>query len=277
MASRGGVESTIRIIPPLLDLAAGRPHQGPAQRMPTPSTKPRTQRRPSAARAVVAEVAQLAWVGRHALAIERATAALATRVTMADRLDLLDLRAESRIAVGDTALAAADAQVMLDAAKRSRNPAFTAQALNRRAYVQIRSGESRAAIATAEEARKAARAARRRDLEAMSLLRLGEAQFRVRINEPATKSALLAARTWNSLGQPVYEGRALWALAAARSGQGRVAEADRAARQALDLARRCGDLYGMGNALNMLTFHEADIAARKPLLHQALAAFEAGG
>ena len=66
-------------------------------------------------------------------------------------------------------------------------------------------------------------------------------------------------------------------MSAARSGQGRVADADRAAREALELARRSGDLYGVGNALNMLTFHEADIAARKVLLQQALAAFEAAG
>ena len=43
---------------------------------------------------------------------------------------------------------------------------------------------------------------------------------------------------FKALGRPVHQGRALWALSAARSGQGRVAEADRAAREALALARR---------------------------------------
>ena len=41
------------------------------------------------------------------------------------------------------------------------------------------------------------------------------------------------------------------------------------------LARSCGDLYGVGNATNMLTFHEPDIASRLRLLQQSLAAFEA--
>jgi len=89
--------------------------------MPITSIKPRHRQRPAAKRTVVADVAALAWAGRHALAIESATAALATRIALPDRLDLLDLRAESRIAAGDIAAAAADAQLMLDAAKRSRN------------------------------------------------------------------------------------------------------------------------------------------------------------
>ena len=227
--------------------------------------------------AVVGEIAALAFAGRHAQAIEKASEALAARLSSAERLDLLDLRAESALALGDIARAVADAQAMCDIAKRSRDATFLAQALNRRAFVEIRSGNSRTAIDTAQEARKAARSARRRDLEGISLLRLAEAQFRVRSNEPAVKAALAAAQLWKTLRQPMYEGRALWAVAAARSGQGRVADADAASRQAVDLARTSGDLYGLGNALNMLTFHEPDLAARKPLLHQALAAFEAAG
>ncbi len=43
------------------------------------------------------------------------------------------------------------------------------------------------------------------------------------------------------------------------------------------LARRCGDLYGLGNALNMQTFNEPDIAKSLQLLQQSLGAFDAAG
>jgi hypothetical protein len=49
------------------------------------------------------------------------------------------------------------------------------------------------------------------------------------------------------------------------------------ARKAVSLARACGDLAGLGNALNMLTFHEPDIAQRMRSLKESRAAFEAAG
>jgi len=248
-------------------------------RRPSRSLKPTASRRAGTASASVTEqVSELARSGQHAKAIELATAGLgAARLALSERLDLLDLRAESYIAMGDVTRAAEDAETMLAAARGARKPAFIAQALTRRAYVEIRNGRSRDAIPTAEAALQAARKSGLPALEAMALLRLGEAQFRQRANEQAVKTCTQAARMFKALGMAVYEGRARWGVSAARSGQGRVAEADRAAREALDLARRRSDLYGMGNALNMLTFHEADIAARKVVLQQALAAFEAAG
>jgi tetratricopeptide (TPR) repeat protein len=179
--------------------------------------------------------------------------------------------------LGDVTRAADDAETMVAAARAARKPALLAQALAWRAFVEIRSGKARDAIPTAEAALQAARKSGLRALEAMALLRLGEAQFRQRANEQAVKTCTQAARMFKAFGMTMYEGRARWGVSAARSGQGRVDDADRAAREALELARRSGDLYGVGNALNMLTFHEADIAARKVLLQQALAAFEAAG
>ena len=59
---------------------------------------------------IVDEIGDLAWAGQHAQAIERATAALATTgANTALKLDLLDLRAESLVALGDTERAGADA------------------------------------------------------------------------------------------------------------------------------------------------------------------------
>ncbi len=50
-----------------------------------------------------------------------------------------------------------------------------------------------------------------------------------------------------------------------------------AASDALALCRSCGDLFGAGNALNRLIFHEADLAVALKLLNLALADFEAAG
>ena len=227
---------------------------------------------------VVTEVGELAWTGKHAAAIDRATRALADPgLPVAMQLDLLDLRAESCIARGDIDAANADASLMLDLARRARKPAFLAQALNRRALIETRRSEARLAVDTASEAIKAARKAKSPLLEAMGLHRLAEAQFRQRMNGQAAKTGAQAVQLFRKLKAPVGEGRAWWAISAARSGQGRVVEADRAATQALTLARRTGDLYGAGNALNMLTFNESDIVTTKRLLQQSLAAFEAAG
>jgi hypothetical protein len=82
---------------------------------------------------------------------------------------------------------------------------------------------------------------------------------------------------FHALGRPADEGRAQWVVAIARSDQGRAAESAKAAGAALALCRRAGDLYGAGNALNLLIFNEPDFATRLKLLNQALADFEAAG
>ena len=130
---------------------------------------------------------------------------------------------------------------------------------------------------TAADALKSARLAKRPDLEALALFRLAEAQMRQRINDRASKSANQSIALYRKLGQPVGEGRGWWALSAACSGLGKVADADRAAAKALALAKRSGDLWGVGNATNMLTFNEPDITVRLRLLRESLAAFEASG
>ena len=247
-------------------------------RSPANARSKRPPRRGVPRAAVAAEIAAHAAAGRHAQAIAAADAALAVPgIAVADRIALLDLSAESRMASGDLSAAAADADAMVDLARRARRPALLAQALVRRAYVEIRKGAPIVARATAEEALATARRAKDRHQEAMALLRLGEAQMRLRDSERAARTCLRAARAFKALGQPLWEGRAMWGVSAARSAQGRGPDADRAARAALALARRCGDAFGAGNALNMLTFHEDDIAACTELLRQALAAFGAAG
>ena len=215
----------------------------------------------------------------HAQAIEQATAALATTGSNVEiRLDLLDLRAESFIAQGDLERAGADASMMLDLADRAKTPAFKAQARNRLALVQMRKGEMKLALASATAALKAARQSRKTQIVATSLLRLAEIQARLGTDhEQAVRNATRAAELFQTLDQPSGQGRAFWVVSITRSRQGRAAESDQAANEALAIGRRCGDLYGVGNALNMLMFNEADLGAQLKLLIQALAAFEAAG
>src|SRR5256714_6412666 len=241
---------------------------------------PRTGRLHAAEPAPLAErVGDLAWAGQHAQAIELATTALATAgLSAGTRLDRLDLRAESFIAQGDLEQASADAAERLDFANRAKTPGPKAQARNRLALVQMRKGELKAAVASATAALKAARQSKQVPLEAMSLFRLAEAQFRNRTDfEQAVRDAVRAAGLFHTLGRPADEGRSLWVISMARSGQGLAAEADQAANAALALGRNSGDLYGVGNALNMLMFNEADHGAKLKLLSQALTAFEAAG
>ena len=221
-----------------------------------------------------AGAASLAASGRHQEAVDAATSALGG-ASAARQVELLDLRAESWGALGDMTAAEEDAQAMLALARSSRRPALLARALTRIATIEFRSGRARDAANTADDALAAARRAKDPALEAAALFTLGEAQFRLRDLERGARSCVAAARIFKSLGMTQQYGRAMWGVSATRSHQGRGAEADRAAREALAVARRCGDTYGAGNALNMLTFHETDIAKRKSTLSQALAAFEA--
>ena len=113
--------------------------------------------------------------------------------------------------------AAQDAATMVELADRAKTAAFKAQARNRLALAQMRSGEIKAALASATVALKAARQSKRVSLEAMSLFRLAEAQFRQFLNEQAIQNATKAAELFGALGDPSGQGRALWAVAAASS------------------------------------------------------------
>jgi GAF domain-containing protein/CheY-like chemotaxis protein len=224
-------------------------------------------------------ISDLAWAGQHGEAIKLASAGLAEPGFGTEhQLDLLDLRAESFIAQGDLERASVDAAAMLDCADGAKTAAFKAQAHNREALVRLRKGEFKAAVAAANAALKVARQSKRAPLEAMSMFRLAEACFRSRADlELAARHAQRAAKLFHALRRPAFEGRALWVLSAVRSSQGRAAESAQAANAALALCRQAGDLYGAGNALNMLVFNEADLATQLKLLHQALADFEAAG
>ena len=244
-----------------------------------PRAKAPARPRPAKANPILGRVAELASAGQHAQAIELATAALAkTGIDPASKIDLLDLRAESFVAMGDLAQAGADATAMFEQARRARNPARLAQALNRSAYVQTRKGDWSAAIENANAALKAARESKQVALEAKALFRLAEPQARNRVDMKAgMRNAKHAAKLFHRLGRLSDEGRAWWVVAIALNAQGHAAESVKAANAALTLCRQAGDPYGAGNALNMLVFNEADLAVQLKLLHQARADFEAAG
>src|SRR5512143_1476805 len=104
-----------------------------------------------------AAVRERAWAGNHAKAIELATQALAApRIKPAERMLLLDLRAESYVAQGALDLAGQDAAAMLALADARQTPALHAQALNRQALVQMRRGKLHEAVESASAAVKAA-------------------------------------------------------------------------------------------------------------------------
>ena len=142
------------------------------QQKQAPQRKPRPARKPDRApghgaspadeSVSIRQVADLAWAGQHARAVEVATAALAdAALSSAQKLDLLDLRSESYVALGDLDRAAADAAAMRKLASVSRSPEAKAQAGSRTALIEIRRREPAKAVRTATAALASARAGRR--------------------------------------------------------------------------------------------------------------------
>ena len=225
------------------------------------------------------QIADLAWAGQHEQAIAAATSALKRKTLAADeRMTLLDLRAESYIAVGDLKRAAADAAAMKALGRAEASAALHARALCRESQVQHQRGEARAAVVTATAALKAARKSRRPELEALSLLRLAAALNLGGFDrEAAAKHAMQAAAIFGSLGDTVWQGRALRARSSALLIEGRRTLATPIATQALALARRCGDLHGQGAALTTLAIGRADLAVGLRLFNQTLDAEKSAG
>ena len=254
-------------------------------------------------RDIIERARLLAWTGQHAQAIELVTEELSksdwSRSTpkwgqsdsrKADyQSALLDLRAESYIAQGRLDLAAKDAKAMMKLAKVSRvaNPTYKgksgyqpdlhAKALNRKALVQMRMGDLKTAVNTATNALKTAQQTRKKPLIALSLFRLSEAQFRTQQNEEAIENAKRAIDLFQSIEDISGAGRAYWALANGYEQSGHIEDARRAGQTTLDLCKRAGDQYGIGNAFNALSLTEGDIAERIRNTHQAIQAFQTAG
>jgi PAS domain S-box-containing protein len=232
----------------------------------------------------VTRVHDLAWTGQHTQAIEIATKALAAKkIKPAMQMDLLDLRAESYIAQGKMDLAAKDASAMVKLSNainqktKSKNLKLAAQALNRKALVQMRQGSLEAALKIATAAVKTARKTKHQHLLAECLFRLSEVQFRTQHSKAASETAQKAAALFQELGDASGAGRAHWSISSAFSLLSRTEDARRASQTALELCQQAGDQLGIGNALNSFTFTDVDIADNILHLQQALQAFVTAG
>src|SRR6185436_372670 len=225
------------------------------------------------------EVRDLAWAGRHGEAIERAAALLeAPRASAALRVELLALSCESRLARGELAEAAREAERMMEIARGERKPALLAQALDSRSAVEGRRGEYRAAVKTANAALKAARASKIAFREASALVRLAEQIARALVRDASAEEyAVRATKIFERLGRPVEKGRALRARGMVVASRGQIDEAAALMRESAVIARQTGDLYGLASALNSLSFHQPNLAENLRLLDQARGAFAASG
>ncbi len=226
----------------------------------------------------LASARDAAWNGEHARALELTTQVLAQDDLNAQNyLDALDVRAESYIAQGRLDLAAQDADAMVARARAENKPAFTAQALQRKTFVQMRQGDLQNAEKTAHEAVRAARLSKQRRLEARSVLVLGEAYARLKDAKNALSEGKRALELFEQLGDVSGQGRALWVITFAEFSKGNSQESYRTAQRSLELCREAGDRYGVGNALNMMVFTNPNLVERLTQSNQAITAFEQAG
>ncbi|HNJ13299.1 MAG TPA: hypothetical protein PLN43_06935, partial [Anaerolineales bacterium] len=175
-------------------------------------------------------IRQLAWTGQHAAAIDSATEAFATLGKGDSRvaptmMSLLDLRAESYVAIGKLDLAMKDAKAMKTLGTTT---VLKTQALNRLALVQMRTGDLNGAVKSATAA--VGKAELNSTLRAESLFRLAEAQLRTRQTEAAVETAQKAITLYQELGDDSGAGRAHWALASAYFNSNRAEDSRRAAQ-----------------------------------------------
>jgi signal transduction histidine kinase/CheY-like chemotaxis protein len=246
-------------------------------------TGPRRSRRAAAADAAAAAAAivqarDLAGAGRHEAAAELCASALqSTAPSPAQRMALLDQRADSLVAAGRTAEAESVVKSMLALAAAEPRRALQVQALNRQVLVLLLQGQPQPALKAAQAAMVVAEAARSPLLLAQTLLSLGEAQLRAMDSAASIASAQRAASLFEALGDAAGQGRAHWVMAFAHSRRSDATLSRAAALRALELARRSSDTLGLANALNVLSFTCTDLAERMALAQEAMQAFERCG
>jgi len=219
----------------------------------------------------------LARTGRHAEVIERVSALLDdSHLDAETRLDLHDLRAESRFALARMDDAAADVDAMGALARLDGSPAFKVRAINCSVRFHMRR-DNRRALAEASGALKAAKKIDDRALVATSLRLLAEAQARIGDHDDALATSRRAIALFEQLGDIAGLGRAHWVNGLVHLTAGRADEARAAGIAALEAGRSAGDFYGIGNAMNMLMQVDADLASAMRLGQEAIEAFERAG
>jgi GAF domain-containing protein/tetratricopeptide (TPR) repeat protein len=227
---------------------------------------------------LLTQARDLAWKGQHPKAIEICTQALdaiskGNSRTAQSKMELLDLRAESYSAQLNLDAAEKDSILMIRIANAQTKPAFKAQALIRKGWVQGARGNYKLAPKTFSLALKFARQSKQKHLEAESLFGLGHHQ----IGERSIKPLQQAADLFLSLGNQSRTGHTLAALAAAFRNAGQIEEAQHTAQTALMICEKAGDNIGKGWALNVLGPTQTDLTLVLKFQKQAHQAFEAAG
>lgn len=222
------------------------------------------------------QIRAFVWAGNHTQAIRLATQELDNpHLPVSLRMDLLDLRAESYIAFGKFDLAMEDTEAMITISRGGKDKCLQAQALNRLTLIQIRKGDIKGAINSASSAVKIKHSSQ--GVRAASLYYLSYAQMEGLQNEAALKNAEQAIALFQSIGNFSGAGRTYWVITYVYFNTRKETEGYRAAQTSLDLCKQAGDQYGIGNAYNVLSAIQADIAERMKYSRQALQAFQTAG
>jgi GAF domain-containing protein/CheY-like chemotaxis protein/tetratricopeptide (TPR) repeat protein len=230
---------------------------------------------------IISRIRDLAWTGQHEQAIELATQTLAgKKVNPKVQMELLDLRAESYIAIDRIDLSGVDSAAMTRLANLEKNPVLKAQALNRKAMVQIRKGDFKGACKTTKTAVKTSQTLKTRNrasLHALSLFRLSEAQFRTQQSSAALTTAQQSAALYQDIGDASGTGRAYWSQAIAYINLRQPEESRRAAQTSLELCLSVGDQYGIGNAYSVLAMSDVGLSECIQNYQLSIQAFEIAG
>ena len=227
----------------------------------------------------IAEVDELTWTSQPEAAIARATAALADdSLTAEQRAELLDMRAENHFVRAEMSRCAEDTEALAALAKHGRGAVIKARALVRQAFLQLRRSELAEGQATARAAFEVAQRSGDAELEGRALVLLATALSIERVDsDVALDYTRRAEALFQRQDRPALQVRAKLAQFMIHSSEGRIDAANAVANDALTLARTCGDTNGLAQALNILTFHEIDVAKAMQRYQQALAAQSAGG
>ena len=232
---------------------------------------------PRPAADLLQELAGLAGSGQHQRLIDASSGAR-------QPIQVLALRVQSCLALGDLQAAAAAAQTLRTRAGRdpgARLPARLAQG-----RVQWRRGDGPGAMATAEAALACPEAAADPLGRAHLLALLAEVQCG---SLPASASAWAvapaaalravreAAALFGAAGETAWQGRCGSLESRLLGLQGHLGPARAAAELALDRAQRSGDGLGQGLAQHALTCHPTDLADGLRRGQLALAAYTAAG
>jgi signal transduction histidine kinase/CheY-like chemotaxis protein/tetratricopeptide (TPR) repeat protein len=194
----------------------------------------------------------------------------------AQALPLLELRSAARFAQGLMAASLADAESMLQAARRAKDLGAQARAHCARAEPLSRLGRLPELVDATAAALKLAGRAGDPATQALALLRRSESLYRS-ARGSGLDEARAAIALYADLGDLSGQARAQATLGWECMLVGDIEAARAAAGRAVALVQVCDDTFALGRALNVLAVIETDLAARLRGFQQAAAAYERGG